>query len=243
MLKRGAILALLLVACTSSPVDPNAPADESAGMLPSPEADVTAPGMIPAECESLLQKSEEWGYIPGQAWKPANPEQALAVAKFFSSFRLVSQAGSDFFHAIQSTAIPAGSETEAATKLSQVQVCDSNLAASYLDALTAYRWPAANKSEAAGYLHQFVLNQQAVVLPLASRFVVLRVYQNAASRGLLRGGQPQVAKSLQGSMLKEMGKIVPAEPVSPADVIARTKRELTLSEEIRAKLSRMLPLP
>jgi hypothetical protein len=243
MLKRGALLALLLAACTSAPVDPNAPSGQSAGILPSPEADIAAPGMIPLECESLLQKSEEWGYIPGQAWKPANPEQALAVAKFFGNFRLVSQGGSDFFHAIQSITIPAGGETEAAAKLAQVQVCDSNLAAIYLDALTAYRWPAAMKPEAAGYLHQFVLNQQAVVLPLASRFVVLRVYQNAASRGLLRGGQSEAAKNLQGSVLKQMGKIKPAEPVSPADVVARTQKELLLSEEIRAKLSRLLPLP
>ena len=65
MPKWAALLGLLLlVSCsTSSPLAPPA-----GSLPPPPEGDTSAPGMIPPECEKLLDKSQAWGFQPDGRW-------------------------------------------------------------------------------------------------------------------------------------------------------------------------------
>jgi len=70
------VFASLLSACSAgggnlkSEIHPPPPVAE-----PSPEEDPLAPGMIPKNCELLLnQAKDQWGYVAGgnNNWKPAS---------------------------------------------------------------------------------------------------------------------------------------------------------------------------
>lgn len=240
MLKGGLALslALLLAACAGSPSAPDAG-------LPHPEADPSAPGMIPAECESLLQKAGEWGYQPTGKWKPANRDQALAALRFFETFHLVPAVSSDFFRAFAETTIP---EDEAAQKAmfdqtGKAQVCDFSLASQFMTELAKYPWPKADRAEVAKVFHRFALNQQAKAMPLLPRMAAIQIANVATKAGLLAGSsQAYIALGKEGERAVSHGKSID-EGATHKEWLVSFQKEVQASEKLREKMARLLPLP
>lgn len=226
---------LFLAGCASS---------SSVENLPSPTAEGATAGTIPVECEALLSKSREWSYQPGQAWKPASPEQALEAVRFFGRFRLISDEGSEFYRAFLAGGVPQNqAEAEELQKaVRKVQLCDSLLTQQFLESLARYPWPRADKAEAARNLYQFVLNQQAMVLPLVPRLVVFQVYQRAIASGLVSGPATKL-KQLQAEAANKRKAIAAPAEGNAASALESLRLELELSSRLRDQLSRVLPLP
>lgn len=231
-------LSLLLAGCaaTSDGLVPPTPVD-----LISPEADLTAPGMIPVECEALLQKSQSWGYRPGEKWRPQNIEVAKDAATFLASFSLVPENTHRFYTAWETQ--EASKTLEEATKqlqlLERAQVCDSNLALAILDGLMQFQWPKADKVEAGKNIHRFILNQQARKSFLMQRAISIQVMDLAYQKGFLAGSRANlvpVRKKLEKMSSLELTK-------NPLNSETIYRNELRSSDEIRADLSRLLPLP
>lgn len=230
MLKTPALfLSLLLLSCSSQGPITGQVMEEQLEMVSQKgkgsskdEPSVgTAPGMIPADCEALLNKSQAWGYVPGQKWKASSPEQMMEVAKFFGEFRLVPVATSESLRAAEAGGPALGNDA---------QLCDVFLSQTFLQAATDYSWGKAERLEAGKQLHRFLLNQQTLTLPLAHRALSAQVYVGAVRRGLMPGSHTK-AKELSAWLEKEM--------------IAATdeKKEQALSGKIRNRLGALLPLP
>jgi hypothetical protein len=231
MLKRLALLALsilfLFSACSSQEPVKGQVFEEQLGTAAKPSKALkedsvsTAPGMIPADCEALLNKSQAWGYVPGQKWKAQSPEQMMEVARFFGDFRLVPTATSEAIRAWEAGGPALGPEA---------QLCDVFLSQTFLQALIDYSWGKAERLEAGKQLHRFLLNQQALTLPLAHRSLSAQVYVRAVKKGLLPGSHA-AANGLGAWLEKEM--------VAATD----EKKEQALSGKIRNRLGALLPLP
>lgn len=239
MLKGGLALslALLFTACasTSSP---------DAG-LPHPEADPSAPGMIPAECESLLRSAQEWGYQPTGKWKPANRDQALAALRFFENFHLVPAVSSDFFRAFAEAPIPA---EEAAQKVmfdqtGKAQVCDFSLASQFMTELTKFPWPKPDRPEVTKIFHRFALNQQAKAMPLLPRMAAIQIFSSAIKAGLVSGNyQAFVSLGKEGEKAISHGKTID-EGATYKEWLSSFQKEVQVSEKLREKMARLMPLP
>jgi hypothetical protein len=240
MLKGGLALtlALLLTACAGSATAPDSG-------LPHPEADPSAPGMIPAECESLLQKAQDWGYQPTGKWKPASRDQALAALRFFEAFHLVPAVSSDFFRAFAEATIP---EDEAAQKVmfdqtGKAQVCDFSLASQFMTELTKYPWPKADRPEVAKIFHRFALNQQAKAMPLLPRMAAIQIFSSAIKAGLVSGSyQAFVSLGREGENAVSRGKTID-EGATYKEWLTSFQREVQASEKLREKMARLMPLP
>lgn len=193
---------------------------------------VDAPGMIPADCEALLNKSQAWGYLPGQKWKPASAEQAMDAAKFFSTFRLVPLSLSDALR---------GFDNGGAAPAAELQPCDPFLAQTFLEGVIAYKWGKAERLEAGKHLHRFLLNQQNLHLPLLHRAVASDAFVEATKAGLVPGSHAK-AKAFQDWMKKEVAAL-PQAAVGTAEDLKILRRHLALSGKIRDKLGALLPLP
>ncbi|MGZ3695938.1 MAG: hypothetical protein ACXWQO_17770 [Bdellovibrionota bacterium] len=248
MPKSLAALALVLFfsACASAPPPPVKVAPPP--VVAEPSDNGTPPGMIPASCEALLQKSEEWGYKPGEKWKPASPAQALEVADFFASFTLVPEPTSRALHTwMNSSASSTPLEAkDAMKKIEAMQFCDHTLAMVFLEAILKYQWPRAAKAQAARDFSQFILNQQSRASLLESRAVTIHVLKNAREKHLLPGSTTNVAK-LRIEIQKAKAALAPvqiaeSEP-SDLDTEKSLRKELAFSENIRERLAREIPLP
>jgi hypothetical protein len=204
---------------------------EPAGASPGEAHAPAAPGMIPADCESLLNKSQVWGYFPGQKWKAASREQILEVAAFFGDFRLVPMATSDAFLRWDNGGSAPGKD---------VQLCDPFLAQTFLQAVIEYPWSRQDRPEAGKQLHRFLLNQQALSMPPGPRALSVHIYSGAVSRGLIPGSKTK-AKELAAWVEKEIASLAEAQAEKGEDVFDR--RELVLSGKIRNRLGALLPLP
>lgn len=240
MLKGGIALslALLLTACAGSSTAPDSG-------LPHPEADPSTPGMIPAECESLLQKAQEWGYQPTGKWKPANRDQALAALRFFETFHLVPTVTSDFFRAFAETTIPEAEEAQKAMfdQTGKAQVCDFSLASQFMTELAKYPWPKADRPEVAKIFHRFALNQQAKAMPLLPRMAAIQISNVAAKAGFLAGSsQAYLALGREGEKAISHGKTID-EGASYKDWLTSFQKEVQTSEKLREKMARLMPLP
>jgi hypothetical protein len=231
------LLALALVACSSEK-----PKEEEA-KIPAPETQLD-PGALSAECQALLQKSADWGYTPGQKWHPSSQEQALEVVRFFGDFHFVPQLSSEFYRAFMNAPLPSAAEEAApvALKLSRAQLCDAPLAYSFLDVLVNYKWAPGAVPEAKSRIFQFVLNQQARVMPFVPRVLSLDIYRKAAQKGLARGNASGVSKLMKSgeAKKKKLGSPIAS---TPTETLNTAKEELQLSEEMREGLARLLPLP
>ncbi|MGE3262861.1 MAG: hypothetical protein AB7K68_13855 [Bacteriovoracia bacterium] len=237
--------ALLLCACASAPTSGKKAFVPAAANDPSDNA---TPGMIPAACESLLQKSQEWGYRPGEKWKPANKEQALEVADFFALFTLVPEASSRALHTWMNMppSVSVNEARDSMKKIETMQFCDHTLAMVFLDAILNYRWPSAMKAQAGKDFTQFILNQQSRTSLLESRAVTIHVLKGARGKRLIPGSTNNVAK-LRIDIQKAKAALAPlqiteTEP-SELDTEKNLRKELAYSENIRERLSRELPLP
>jgi hypothetical protein len=207
------------------------------------DSSVVAPGMIPAECESLLQKSQVWGYIPGEKWKPRSLAQAVEVAEFFASYQAVPEATAQVYQHWLQEPVP-GSEEEAQASLgrfSRAQSCDPFLAQTFLDGLIKFSWPRSEREKAGNSLLRFLLNQQARVAPLVTRAVSFQVLAEGRKHKLLSGSFVR-ARSLIQWLERERDKLSPAGPGALASWQA-LRKELELSNRAREKLSSELPLP
>lgn len=236
----AALLTSGIVACSGG--ETVAPAPSTA--LPAPEDPLDPPGTIPAECQALLQKSQDWGYRPGQKWKPSSPEQALEVLRFFGDFHLVPEKTSTFYRAFLNGALPADEAAAAAVeeRIGRAQLCDSVLAQGFLEALIAYPWSAAARPEAQTELFQFVLNQQARVMPFVPRMIALEVHRHALAKKLSRGNPGDIAKLLkEGETFRVKTAVAPAN--TSLERVRGIRQELEFSERVRESLSRSLPLP
>lgn len=237
MLKGGLALslAILLSACASTP---------DTG-LPPPEADPSTPGMIPVECEALLQRSQEWGYEPTGKWKPASRDQALAALQFFETFPLVPPASSDFFRAFAEAKIPEDEDDQKAMfdQTGKAQVCDFSLTSQFMTELAKYPWPKADRAEAAKAFHRFVLNQQAKAMPLLPRLASIQIYGAAVKAGLTSGNyQAFVNLGREGEKAVSRGKSID-EGATHKEWLDSFQQEIKASDKLREKLARYLPLP
>lgn len=237
-------LSFLCCACAGTP-------SSSEKVNPSPTIeteDNATPGMIPAACESLLQKTQEWGYKPGEKWKPASTEQALAVVDFFAGFTLVPDASS---HALQSwmNDSASSSQAQAATamkKLETLQFCDHTLAMVFLEGVLNFRWPKEERARVGKSLQRFILNQQSRTSLLESRAVTVHVLKTAREKKLVTGSAASATK-LRTEIQKAKSATSPLEmtesEVNELNAEKNFRKELAFSEQIRDRLSRELPLP
>jgi hypothetical protein len=231
-LKLALPFCLALAGCSSQPPEAGEVASEQLGSDAKVDRhDPAAPGMIPADCEALLNKSQAWGYIPGQKWKPASKEQILEVARFLGEFRLVPPATSDAFLQWDNGGPVPGVEA---------QLCDPFLAQTFLQAVLDYRWGAQDKAEAGKQIHRFLLNQQALSLPLGHRALSAQIFVGAVNRGLIPGSKAKV-KELSSWLEKEYAAATELPPEGKTEAFER--KEMVLSGKIRNRLSALLPLP
>jgi hypothetical protein len=236
MLKCGSgyLALLLLVSCASV----------STG-LPQPEADASTPGMIPMECESLLQKAQDWGYQPSGKWKPASRDQALAALRFFETFHLVPAVSSDFFRAFAEAKIPDDEDEQKAMfeQTGKAQVCDFSLASQFLVELAKYPWPKADRAEVAKIFHAFALNQQAKAMPLLPRMAAIRIFSAAIKAGVVPGSyQAFVSLGKEGERAVGQGNTID-EGATYKEWLTSFQKEVLVSEKLREKMARLLPLP
>lgn len=243
-------LAALLAGCSGAGGLPQTSSPSSS--LPPPEDDLGAPGMIPPECEALLQKSKEWAYQPGGKWKPATPAQAEDALRFFASFHFVPRASSEFYRALLAAPAPrTAQEAEpAAAKLARVQTCEAFLANTFLDGLIAHPWAPEQRELARASIFQFVLNQQARVMPLMPRLMVLELYRKALAKGLAKGNTGQVQaviaegkRNWEKMRMKDAPLGQPPAAPGPVEFVRLTREELEIAQTLREKLARHLPLP
>lgn len=227
---------LALFSCTSS-------IDGAGKHGASPEADASIPGMIPLQCEELLQKSQAWGYTPGEVWSLQSEEQATDMADFFSRFTFVPAPTALFYQEWMTQ--PASSSEDAAKdrmeRFTKAQICDVPLASTFLQGLVRYKWKKEQKDLIRKSLLSFVLNQQARVAPLAVRAMVLDVMEKSYKQGLLRLTQANFSK-VRAQIEKAWQMNEKSEALMLATELA-TLRELKISDEIRHSISQMLPLP
>lgn len=226
-------LSLLLASCATS------------SSLPYPEADPNAPGMIPGECEALLQKTQEWGYQPTGKWKPASREQALEAMHFFESFPLVPAVSSNFFRAFAEAKIPddEGEQKAMFEQTGKAQVCDFTLTSQFMTELAKYPWAKADRPVVARAFHRFVLNQQAKAMPLLPRMAAIRIYSSAIRAGLAPGSlNAFTALAKEGEKAISQGKTID-EGASYLEVLTSFQNEVKVSELLREKMARRLPLP
>lgn len=236
---------LLAAACSRLPVIGNT--NQSSPKGPSPEADPKAPGMIPQDCEKLLNLAHEWGAdAASEAWKPASVEQALAAAQFFATFSLVPETTSQFNSAWLEESTPKSEEAAKASldRRARAQPCDLLLAHKLLLGLVKYRWSKADRAKAGGYLHSFLVNQQARISPALARAVQIDVGLKATRNGLVR----LPAKTLEQQQRWLGGEIAKVEKKSDEATTATAqwelgREELRLSEDARVRLGKILPLP
>ncbi|MGZ3685010.1 MAG: hypothetical protein ACXVCI_14210 [Bdellovibrionota bacterium] len=242
-----------LSACTSVNVAGPIPADggklkDQKPLLkePSPDEDPKAPGMIPQECEMLLNRSREWGFVAGvNRWRPAKREDAMAAIAFFAGFHLVPESTSRFAAAwmhehVPRTPIVAQRSLE---RMDRAQSCDLVLAHGMLLSLLKYRWKRADRAEVGRDFLQFVVNQQERVAPSMARAIHHDVLAKAAKRGLVKVSRKKVA-ALQRWYDEETSKGLASADATEENPIAEWKlaqEELRVSEEARARLGKLLP--
>lgn len=226
------------ISCSQTPT--NTPPKEEA-KLPQ-----DTPGMIPLECEALLQQSQVWGFRPGEKWSPKNREQKLEVAEFFSRFHLVPESSSNFFRSWMNAPL---SSTEAQAKkrmenLQKALICDVNFTLYFLDGIIASN-PKEDRAIVRGHLLSFLLNQQGRTSNLLARSASLQVFEKAVRRGYFRGNQKRLA-DLQKKVVRALDAVSMPEQEAANLYLSLEKNmqaDFALSESIREELAKELPLP
>lgn len=221
----------------------------------APEADLYAPGMIPVECETILQKSQEWGYHPGEKWKPDSEAEALEVARFLATFTVIPAQTSRYLDSWRNSPPPKDEDEarEQLENLSRAQSCDAFLPQAFYEGLFAFRWNRAGKEELARSLQSFLANQQSRTSFLMPRAVSLFLFDQGVKRGLLRmqRGTRRDLGALQSRLERERDEtqeklnagITGDAPPSALQLEHAMRKEMEISERLREQISRYLPLP
>ncbi|RZA09682.1 MAG: hypothetical protein EOP11_00910 [Proteobacteria bacterium] len=235
--------AFFLSACSGSAPPAAKVSPETSAELPESESPEFS-GMIPAECQALLDKVQDWRGSPAGKWAPSSPAQALEVLRFFGHFHLVPHRTANLYRSFLQVSFP---DDEAAAKAlyaryAKLQVCDSSLAQSFLDGLINYNWAPEQRREAQAELFQFVLNQQARVMPFVPRLTALEVHRKALAKGLARGNAGEL-KAVIDQAMNGRTKIFGVTPKTSMEQLQNLRAELELSEKLRDRLARSLPLP
>lgn len=225
------LLAAFALGCSSQESAKDSVSQENLGPeIKDPEVG-TAPGMIPAGCESLLNQSQAWGYIPGQKWKANSQEQIFEVARFFAEFRLVPASTSEALRGFENGGDPPPAD---------VQYCDVFLAQTFLEAVVNHnRWSREEKREAGRQLHRFLLNQQSLSLPLVHRTLSAQIFVGAVKKGLVPGSRAK-AQALGAWIEKAVAELPPE---APGEEVKSLRQQAQLSGKIRDRMGAMLPLP
>lgn len=210
----------------------------------SSSKEVESPGMIPNECETLLNKSQEWGYVPGQKLVNAPKEKMLEIAKFFASFHLIPETSSQLARALLRENEPTteAEAKESLERLTKGQSCNVLLAHSLLQAVLEYPWAKDSREEVGKALFQFVHHQQMRAGNLLSTAVQLDVYHQAIRKGLAPGNAKAVA-NIRSWLEKERSQMLSMGGTTALEKWKISRREAELDEETREKLARVLPLP
>ncbi len=239
------IMALVLSACASSSEPQPAPEVQS---------ELTTPGMIPFQCESLLQKSQDWGYHPAKAgiWRPKSVEQALEVAEFFVQFSLTPGPSSI---ALRSWMGEPESKSEEAAKakmedFQQIQFCDAPLAMIFLQGLLEFPWKnREQKQDVGNALLRFLVNQQARMTTLLPIAVTLQVTERAKQKGFIVGSSAPI-RALREDLNKFRTRSQQFElsergqgPITYLLQEKLLRNDINYTEELREKLAKHLPLP
>lgn len=202
--------------------------------------------MIPHECEALLNKTHDWGFEPEKNWRPKNPAAALEAADFFAGFHLVPESTSNFARAWMNESVPPSAfrAQKSLDRMNRAQSCDFLLAHKMLLALLKYPWPKPDRAAAGQDFLHFVLNQQARVSPSIARAVQIDVLGKAVQKGFIRADARSVEKLRRWFDEKNADGLARAETATDPILQWKLNRdELTVSEEAREKLARILPLP
>jgi hypothetical protein len=228
----------LAPACSSSPVAKDGLSQEEINMVSKPKSEAepgpAAPGMIPADCEALLNKSQAWGYSPAEKWKPVSAELALEATAFFADFRMVPLPLSNALREL---------DNGGAMPPADAQPCDPFLAHNLLEPLVAYRWGKAERLKAGKNLHRFLLNQQSLFLPLIHRAITGRVFAEAVRQGLVPGSHAK-AKAFMVWMEKEIAALPQGDAAEGLEgELKRVRKQVALSGKIRDRMGMLLPLP
>lgn len=237
------LVGLALAACAAKKSSAPAIAPPRA-VTPSPEEDPQAPGMIPQECEALLNRSRDWGFLPEKSWKPASAEQALKAAEFFATFHLVPESTSTFARAWMAEPAPstAAQAQRRLDRMDRAQSCDVLLAHKLLLSLLKFRWPRKLRAVVGRDFRLFVLGQQERVATSVARAVQIDVLAKAVRGGFVH------ARASEVESLRKWFDERTAEGLRLAngttDAIAQWKlnrEELRVSEEARERLEKLLP--
>ncbi|MCO5143854.1 MAG: hypothetical protein M9962_12255 [Oligoflexia bacterium] len=236
MLNRLAFLVFAFVVACAGTTD-NSP------VMPE---DQYAPGMIPKECEELLVKSKGWGFSPDEKWTPKNLETAKEVMLFFSSFRLIPSASSSYAQYWDQQPNPTDNDeaSKRLDELSKAQACDTSLTYSLLSSLLSYPWPKNERAFVKEQLLKFLFNQQGSFGLLLVRAVTLSFLEEGITKGYISGNKTTVA-NLKSSLNKKTEEISRdlESGTSSMIVYQSTKKEFQYSEQFRAKIAELLPLP
>lgn len=233
------LVGLFAVACSQSPTSPSKKEET--------KLQTDTPGMIPVECETLLQQSQQWGFRPGEKWIPQSREQRLEVADFFSRFHLVPEASSNFFRSWMNESL-SSSESQAKKRVENLQkalICDVNFTLYFLDGIIANS-PKEDKALIRGHLLSFLLNQQGRTSNLLARSASLQIFDKSVRKGYFRGNRKRISE-----LQKQVARSLEAVSFSPTEGEANVhlileknmRRDFNLSESIREELAKELPLP
>ena len=242
---------VLFSSCSSSVVkDSGFPsplvAEKEASPAPDSDGVAESQGQIPEECETLLNKSREWGFVPGNSWLPSDRAIALEALNFFENFHLVPEVTSNIVARWMREESPKDSVSASSSlsKMERAQTCDLSLAHRLLLSLLNYSWNKKEKSKVAQAFLRFVLNQQARVMSSMARAVQMDILEKAVRKGLIRVPLAKLVPIRKWFDEENRKGLARAERTEdPMEQWILNQDELKASEEARSKLSQILPLP
>lgn len=239
-----AVMLILAAACSSTEKNQtNAISLQSPAIVSAEQEEIDSAGMIPSDCETLFQKSQEWKYTPGHPWKPENKEQALEATRFFSTFTLVPKLSSKRFRVWLNDS--SGNSAQRMEKFSQIQTCDPFLVSNFVLALIQYPWSKEDREEARKNIRAFLHNQIPITAPLLSLATTVQLMDKAYQKRILQIHDAKAFLRIHDQIKKEVAKneeLYGQENI-PDGQEKLIRAEFSKSEKFRSDLSRLLPLP
>jgi hypothetical protein len=128
--------------------------------------------------------------------------------------------------------------------MNRYQSCDVLLAHKLILGLLLYPWQKSERPAFDKDLLRFVLNQQARTCPAMARAVQLDVVNRAVRKGFIHADESAVQKIRKWFFEKmASGQTHADEDTDPVRQWKQIREEINVSEEVRERLGRILPLP